>query len=186
MYVGRRHSATVTTKQILPFTCPSCRHEALAIAVGVGQGDGQSPFMLDEDGAKDRAASRAARSARDNARLTLSLAACPRCKKRDERAVSAVKRKAIAGALACLIGAPLFGVLLDQLMNTSFGVLIMAPIGALCAWFAWSSQKWKWETAEKRVAFLSTEDMETLAGDDVEIAKHLVRMRRSSDRPVAA
>jgi hypothetical protein len=72
MYVGKSHTATITSRGVRTFVCPSCSHEALAIVVGVGQGAGQSPFFLDEEGAKERASREGAKNAEENAAFTLS------------------------------------------------------------------------------------------------------------------
>jgi hypothetical protein len=154
MYVGRKHTSTVTLKTVLPFRCASCAHEAQALVVGVGQGQGNSPYFLDESGAKERAASSADSAARENATLTLKLAACPKCGARDEAAVRAIKLKAVAGVVACLVLLPLLGVFIDSLRRTSFGFWIFVVCGVFAAWGVWRSQSWKWTTIDHRVAFL--------------------------------
>ena len=57
MYVGRRHTATIRAKRVMSFRCVHCGHRAKALVVGVGQGQGSSPYFLDESGAKERAIS---------------------------------------------------------------------------------------------------------------------------------
>lgn len=163
MYVGRKHTATITTKAILPFRCTFCRKESQALVVGVGQGQGNSPYFLDESGAKDRAKSSAERAAEENAQLTLSLAACPKCGRRDESVARALKAKAILGVVAAMIVLPLMGIGLDALQHTSFGLYIFMPCALLAAWMIWAQQKWKWETASGRVAFLPEEDEDDAA-----------------------
>ncbi len=157
MYVGRRHSATVTIKRVLPFHCPHCAHQARALVVGIGQGQGTSPYFLDESGAKQRASSGAERAAEENAALTLKVARCPSCHKRDEQALQAMRTKVILGAVACLVALPLMGLVMDALQRASFGLYIFGPIGVITAWFLWSSKKWQWETADRRVAFVDPE-----------------------------
>ncbi len=162
MYVGRKHTVTATTQKLFPFVCPHCNHEAFALVTGVGQGAGNSPYFLDEGGAKERASSQANDAATENAAATLLLARCPSCFQRDEGAVRAVKGKAIAGALACLFIFPIFGLGLDAMHSgrSSAGLFIFAPLGALTAYFIYASQKWKWETADNRVSFFSKEELE--------------------------
>lgn len=161
MYVGRRHTATVTAKTLLPYSCPNCRHEAFALVTGVGQGQGQSPYFLDESGAKERAGSQAEASARENAELTLSLARCPSCQRIDANKLGAVKGKTIAGSVACVVVFPVFGLILDALHGgrSSVGLVIFVPLGLLTAWLVYAQQKWKWETVENRVLFVSAEEL---------------------------
>ncbi len=161
MYVGRKHTATVTKPALLTYTCSRCNHEAFALVTGVGQGAGQSPFFLDENGAKQRASSEAEDAAKANADLTLGLARCPSCQTRDESKHTALKGKAVAGSVACLVLFPFFGLLLDALHSgrSSAGLFIFVPLGFVMAWFAYASQKWKWETADNRVVFVSADDL---------------------------
>lgn len=164
MYVGKSHTATITSRGVRTFVCPSCSHEALAVVVGVGQGAGQSPFFLDEEGAKDRASREGAKNAEENAALTLALARCPKCFVRDERKLTGEKAKAIAGALACIAIFPLFGLLLDATHSgrSSAGLFIFVPLGFVTAYFVFVSQRWKWETVDNRVHFLTDEELAAL------------------------
>ena len=161
MYVGRRHQATITKPSLHPYTCQTCKHEAFALVTGVGQGVGQSPYFLDESGAKARASFEAETNAQANAELSLGLARCPSCMRRDESKVTSVKGKAVAGAVACVATFPLFGLFLDALHGgrSSVGLVIFVPLGFVCAWFVYASQKWKWETVDNRVVFISAADL---------------------------
>jgi hypothetical protein len=153
MYVGNRHTATVTVKDVLEFQCKLCGHKADALVVGVGQGQGNSAFFLDESGAKSRASSSAEENARKNLVQTLTLARCPKCHRRDESAYNGMRMKTILGSLgggAFLIA---LGFFLDWTHRGNMGMYICAPLALLTAGFIYWSQKWKWETAEKRVAF---------------------------------
>lgn len=154
MYVGRRHTSTVTLKKVLPFRCKRCSHATHALVVGVGQGQGNSAYFLDESGAKERAATAGNKAAEQNAELTLKLATCPKCGERDADALRAIKGKAIAGVVACLVLLPLMGLVMDGLQRASFGLWIFVPIAVLCAWGVWRQQSWKWTTIDHRVAFI--------------------------------
>ncbi len=154
MYVGNRHTATVTVKDVLPFTCKLCGHEAEALVVGVGQGQGNSAFFLDEDGARSRASSSAEDNARKNLEQTLSLARCPRCHRQDGSALNGMRMKTILGSLGGAIFLLALGLFLDATHRGNTGMYICAPLAVLTAGFIYWSQKWKWETAEKRVAFI--------------------------------
>jgi hypothetical protein len=59
--------------------------------------------------------------------------------------------------VACLLLFPLFGLGLDQLMRHAFGLYIFVPCGFLAAWAVHRTQSWKWSTAERRVAFMTTD-----------------------------
>lgn len=164
MYVGKSHTATITSRGVRTFVCPSCAHEALAVVVGVGQGAGQSPFFLDEEGAKERASREGTKNAEENAALTLALARCPKCFARDEGKLTAEKAKAIAGAVACIAIFPLFGLLLDASHSgrSSAGLFIFVPLGFVTAYFVFVSQRWKWETVDNRVHFLTDDELAAL------------------------
>lgn len=166
MYVGRKHTVTATTQKLFPFTCAFCKHEAFALVTGVGQGAGNSPYFLDEGGAKERASSQANENALENAEATLKLARCPSCFQRDEGAVRAVKAKAVASAIATLVFLVGMGFFLDAVQRSSFGLYIFVPIGLFTSIFIYKSQTWKWETVENRVSFFSKEDVEAAAADD--------------------
>jgi hypothetical protein len=68
-----------------------------------------------------------------------------------------MRTKVILGAVACLVALPLMGLVMDALQRASFGLYIFGPIGVITAWFLWSSKKWQWETADRRVAFVDSE-----------------------------
>src|SRR5512141_198244 len=113
MYVGRKHTATIHAEVELPFACQFCRFKGTAKVVGVGQGVGNSPYFLDDQGAASRASSEAAEKARENAALTLKLARCPGCGARDDGAVRGEQLKAVLASVGTLIGMLLLGLLLD-------------------------------------------------------------------------
>lgn len=87
MYVGRRMISTVTVRDILSYTCKHCEFRGEALVTAVGQGQGQSPFFLDNEGAANRASERAERDAREKLVDTIGIATCPSCGKRDASAV---------------------------------------------------------------------------------------------------
>lgn len=70
----------------------------------------------------------------------------------------------MAGALACVLVFPLFGLLLDASHSgrSSAGLFIFVPLGFFTAFFVFVSQRWKWETVENRVHFLSDEELDAL------------------------
>src|SRR4051812_31928236 len=93
MYVGRRHSAKVTLREVLDFTCAKCTHKTQALVTASGTGQGNSPFFLDDSGAQERAMSSADEDAREKLAETLRLATCPKCHARNEAAVRTLQIK---------------------------------------------------------------------------------------------
>ena len=154
MYVGRKHTATVTGKKVRTFCCKHCKHTGDALVIGVGQGAGNNAYFLGEAGAKDRAASSARTAADENAELTLSLARCPSCHKRDDGALTALKATYIAGAVAVLILFPLFGLFIDALNHSGSAIWIFGVLAPTMAFVVIRMNSWKWTTIDNRVAFL--------------------------------
>jgi hypothetical protein len=158
VYVGNRHTVTATAKRVLLFHCVHCGGEAQAMVVGVGRGQGNSAYFLDEAGAKERASNGAQEAAEVNAALTLSLAVCPGCGRRDEGRLRAVRMKTIAGAVGAAMLLLVLGLVLDGLdRHGHLGLYIFGPSALFTAWVIWSTQTWKWTTIDNRVVFLSRE-----------------------------
>ena len=155
MYVGRKHTATIQAEVELPFACAFCRYQGTARVVGVGEGVGNSPYFLDDSGAASRARAQAVEKAHANAELTLKLARCPGCGARDEAAIRWEHLKALLGAAGTVVGMLLLGLFLDATHRGQAGLVICVPIGLVTAVFVYLSQKWKWETVEGRVRFVS-------------------------------
>lgn len=154
MYVGRNHTATITTRNVLSFDCVHCRQRASAIVIGVGQGRGHSPFMLDDSGAKDRAASSAEVNSRENAEQLLKLARCPNCHERDEGAVRSRKLKTIFAAAVGFTFLLLMGIGLDAVKSSSHGLWIFGPVAVLFSAFFYRAESAKWANVDRRVEFI--------------------------------
>src|SRR5215831_9330608 len=93
MYVGNRYTVQATTRVESDFRCSGCGYEADVIVLGVGSGEGRSPYMLDNEGAKQRARAAAEEAARKNAWTVLAIAPCPKCNERDPKATREYKNK---------------------------------------------------------------------------------------------
>jgi len=83
VYVGRKFKVTVEGSVWQPVECEHCHIEwAFRVRVG-GIGTGESPYMLDHDGAKKRAEERARRGLEEDVRLASEgvkrNVACPGC-----------------------------------------------------------------------------------------------------------
>jgi hypothetical protein len=55
MYVARQYRATAVASQPREFYCNHCSYTCDAVVTGIGSGSGQSPFLLDNAGARGRA-----------------------------------------------------------------------------------------------------------------------------------
>jgi hypothetical protein len=152
--LGRQYSTADSATAEGSFSCAHCGFEAHAIARGVGQGTGISPFFIDVESAKVDARVKAIFAAREHARFTLDVVPCPRCHKRGERAERKFKNK----TALVLFGAIVLGVGLMGLI----GVKARAPlVGFLVGLFAAGlvilvdtlTRRADWNGAAKRVTF---------------------------------
>src|SRR5262245_33970381 len=98
MYVGKKYTATARRGFEMHYRCKTCQYERDAFVVGVGTGQGNSPYFMDNDGAAGRAEEAAATDAQKNAELTLKLCPCPRCGRRDSAGFIASSIFAILGS----------------------------------------------------------------------------------------
>ena len=158
MYVGKRHSATVTLSEVRDFTCTKCTYKTQALVSASGRGHGNSPFFLDDSGASERAMSSAEKDARENLAETLRLATCPTCHRRNEAAVRILQLK--VAFLALLVFAAVVGimwladfVLIDARSRSPFGPWLRVPVGCGCALVVFWTSRRKWRTADDRVQF---------------------------------
>jgi hypothetical protein len=88
MYVGKKYTATVRKGFELEYRCKHCGFTSDTTVIGVGTGQGNSPYFLDGQGARSRAARSAGSDARKNAELTLKLCPCPKCRSATPQASS--------------------------------------------------------------------------------------------------
>jgi hypothetical protein len=154
VYVGKKVTVTQRAEDLRVFRCRCCGTEATAYVVGVGQGQGNSAYFLDNDGAAVRADRHAVEAAARNVELTLSLARCPSCGQRSPQAVWGFWARyafAVAAGVGLLWA---LGGILYSLEGSASALWIFGPLGPLTgAAIAWM-EAWKWTTVDQRVAFL--------------------------------
>lgn len=148
MYVGKKYAATRTEHRGLEYHCKHCGHTVDVVVTGVGMGQGQSPFFVDNEGAASRAEERALEDAGKNAELTLKLWPCPRCGKRDATGFLVESALVLAASAGLFLG---LGFLVGSLKKG--GPVWIFWIGAVLTpilLFYYGIQ-WKWTTAKDRV-----------------------------------
>jgi hypothetical protein len=89
MRLGHEHVVDKQRAVEVGFHCRSCRYASQAMVNASGRGRGQSLLVLDEAGARERAAGQADEEARIEAAKIIELAPCPACGKRKAYAVAA-------------------------------------------------------------------------------------------------
>ncbi len=174
MYVGEKHTVTRTARGLQHYRCASCGHAADALVVGVGQGEGASPFFLDREGAQSRAASSAEAAAEENVKLTLGLARCPACGERDAATVRGFWAQAILAWIGSTLMVLGIGWLVYSLQHRASALWIFGPIAlATGPLIYWMQYHWKWSTADARVTFLESGEVEALFVKAAEAVKQL-------------
>ena len=158
MYVGNKHTSTITIAEIVDFQCIHCSHKSKAEVVGVGQGQGNSAYFMDESGAKGRAQTGAELNASKNVQETLKLAKCPKCYKRNTKNVRIFWAKQIlklvgSAGFILLIGAFIYGLKKDEVVFFIFG----GCAGLLVIIMYFIDVKWRWFTVDNRVRFIKGE-----------------------------
>jgi len=84
------------------YRCVHCGYETTARAFAFARGLGLSPYGIDDAGAERRAGMYARAAAGAQASLAIRIAPCPRCHRRDRRAIVRVYRSALIISLALL------------------------------------------------------------------------------------
>jgi hypothetical protein len=130
-YAAREYDASAALADTRRFFCVHCNHECDAMVTGVGQGHGQSPFFLDNGGARDRARDQALGNASANMHFALRGAKCPRCGKHDARPRRYVYLTSIARGLP--IGLLLGIAILAMFEGSKSGWVIGIAAAALTA-----------------------------------------------------
>ncbi len=153
MYFGRKHTAHVTLKQTLTFKCVHCMYTTDAEVVATGTGVGNSPFLLDNEGAANRASSDAEENARNKLVDTIRFAHCPKCNLRDNKAVGWAWLR--LSLLALLGGAAVLGGLHFYDFNRPhpLGLEVAIPAAAVAMIAIYLVGRRRWEHADRRVGF---------------------------------
>jgi hypothetical protein len=152
---GSSHSTSLSVKRVMPYACPACGYQTSALVTGIGQ----APRAARRDPSLSPAEVRlrGEESAHENARLTLSLARCPRCGRRDEAALRALYRRMATQIVAAVVGCVCAGLGLCALLHRPVGMVIVAPFTAGATYNLWTGARWRWQGLEERVAFLPPE-----------------------------
>ncbi len=162
MYVGLRYSASAEALLDQSFSCPSCGYRCKAIARGRGEGEGRSPYMLDNQGAEQRAEEAAWTAALENARVMLTIAPCPKCDKRDTRAVRVYVLKTVVQIVLALAGFPVGGwVFVRLLTHDDPGLvvtIIFAVLGVLVAAWLYMTRRMTFLASSTDIDFIPLED----------------------------
>lgn len=136
------------------FRCLACGAEADALAIGMGTGEGISPYGLDQDAAGQRAHSAADRNALEEAHTALAVAPCPQCGERDRAAVIMFKRKTSIGVVKALSLFVTAGGLLSALMAFDRTPIIVGTvIGLIAAIIVYKSRVQRFGDAANQVQF---------------------------------
>lgn len=155
MYVGNKHTSVTSANKMLDYACDSCGFTSKVMVTGVGQGQGNSPYFMDETGAEKRALKHANKNAIENIDETFKIARCPKCNKRNETNVSAFWRKQIR---KIVLGMLLFfgvGGLVYTLVDEGFVLIIFGVLALfLLPIMYYIDVGWRWKTADGRIQFI--------------------------------
>jgi hypothetical protein len=153
MFVARKHSAFEGATAEGRWTCKSCGWSGTAVAIGVGEGAGASPFLLDEAGAKQRARSQAQEAALRDAGLALAIAPCPQCDVRDPAAVKAFKRKAALMTAGLFALGLAVGVMIGALTHPTYGLCVGLLAAGAGIWVENQKRSGTWDRSTTDVDF---------------------------------
>lgn len=136
LYFGKRYSLEAAAGVVLPFWCQHCGHRASCDVTGVGEGRGHSVYLLDDEGAAERAVERASDNALADAQYKLGLASCPGCGRRNRVAVASHWLGGLLKASAAIIVFGGIAIFLGQDSPTLMAVFAVLGLVAACALFA--------------------------------------------------
>jgi hypothetical protein len=135
VYVQRRYRASAAAAEAARFHCMHCDYACDAFVSGVGHGSGVSPFLLDDDGARERANDEAMGNLRFNMDVALRCATCPRCGKHDASSRRDVYITSLVPALAVglILGVAILLICQLSLVGWVAGVAACAIVAAIIA-----------------------------------------------------
>lgn len=136
MYVRlKSYEASTFSDHVMPYRCVHCQYETTARAYAYAKGVGLSPYGLDDHGAEARADRHARASAAAQAALSIKIAPCPRCHRRDRDPLFEVYRTTLAVCAAIVILPVALIAWSGQAMAVA---LVLGPaLGALPALLLW-------------------------------------------------
>jgi hypothetical protein len=159
-YFGTSFSIQQLTTLEEEYRCPSCGFTAPVWILGLGEGTGHSPYMLDDEGAVRQAREEAKSSAEldaANLRDFLGCASCPSCRKIDRRSLI---RFWLRGALLVAAAVGVF-----TLIGIGLPMLDPGPVeaarwiatlgGIVAALFIAQSQLFQWLGIRNRITFVA-------------------------------
>jgi len=135
------YRATTFADHAVPYRCVHCHYEGLARVFAYAAGTGASPYGIDDAGAERRALRRASANADAQARANVALAPCPRCRRRDRRAVIAAYRSPLLQSIAIIALSMAAVALMDQAWQ------IVVVLGGAMG-LAFAALWWKYRTAQ--------------------------------------
>jgi len=150
VYFGKKYEAERQDVLELPFECKVCGFKTKALVLGRGRGTANSPFMLDNDGAADRASADAHFAMTDNAWMTLGMARCPRCQ---GKRAGPYLRFFVVSALKML---GLFALMVPVALLTGYCWVWGAAALVVIVYYVFDVH-WKWAGVDKRVVFHEVE-----------------------------
>jgi hypothetical protein len=93
MYVGTKHTVVASGETMKSVRCEKCGETYYYKMLRQAQGEGSSAYFLDESGASDRAARRAAKSLQRKLEVGCEAVACPDCRYFQPHMVALLRRR---------------------------------------------------------------------------------------------
>ncbi|HUU03746.1 MAG TPA: hypothetical protein VM425_20090 [Myxococcota bacterium] len=153
IYAGRKYEASYLGDYLVEYACPNCQYECDVEVRAKGLGTGHSPYFTDDGGAKEEALDNAQYASAKNARCTVKLLACPRCKQRSRSAIFSFILFAMLKMILVSVPFVLFGAyFLSGHYYHGFGWLMVAVgvISALAVYITSVHPRWHRAGARSR------------------------------------
>jgi hypothetical protein len=155
MYIGRQSRVKREIIRRMTFGCRTCGLTREAMVTGIGVGIGNSPYFMDNEGAKRRAGDKASANSEKNMRLNLRLARCPQCGARDGQALLQFIAKNVFIMLFSLVVEAVFGLYVFIILVQLPAVLyILAAVLLGTGLYFGISLRAEWKRASTSVKFL--------------------------------
>jgi hypothetical protein len=155
-YAGRTYTAKVHTTAIRTPTCENCGESFSYAHLAEGQGVGDSPYFLDDEGGAQRAREGANRALRYEIKHGVSIRPCPKCGWYQKEMVRALRQSralsAAFGAWIAVMGLLLLWVSISAAptrFSTTRIVLTSAVLGLGLLIFYWRMRSPNWGAANR-------------------------------------